>query len=350
MKQSSNKQWQRATQAWFALLLYSIAQGPVDTKPFTSILEQICGNRIKNTDIDSSVLARLPTHVDFAKLVKKKRFKRKSDELRHAYQQYAKEINQSPDDAPLTIGDIVNGWADLTGQDRAEFTLKVGPNISSLIETNDLNSRAKQDPENDQTEAAFKFMEDTFLILMEETPQDKQDALVAQIKDAILNNSFHSDIDLPDELFNFGSRLLISEVVAKMDSAFSINPAAKELLLQPLLGALIEIEAKKYGWESGVPEDNVVKLQAELQEKNLRLNKRALSRSLKALDRRSVFLNIDSALEGRLVDDLRGIAEEQSAAEENKTHSTWVSETISPEAESEAEKRVMEWLYRRNCK
>jgi len=87
-----------------------------------------------------------------------------------------------------------------------------------------------------------------------------------------------------------------------------------------------------------------------LRENNPRLNKRTLSRALKALCRRGIFLNIDRALEGRLMDDLGGIIEEQSAAEENKTESTWVSETISPEAETEAEKRVLEWLYRRNGK
>ncbi len=350
-KEFGTTQSQRKARALFGSLLYRIAQGPVDIEYFASILLQINIDRIKNVHVDSSVLAEFPVHVDLAKLMKKKRFKRKSDDLRHAYQEYVKQTNQSPDDAPITIGEAVNGWADLTSQDRVKFTSKVGPKISTLlIEPNNVNSMEKQDPENDQTKTAFKFTEDLFLVLVEETPPDRIDALIAQVKDAILNIGAESIKELPEEVLGFGSRLLISDSIATMDNAFSINPAAKGLLLHPLYGALIEIEAKKYGWESGVPQDNMAKLQSQLRENNPRLNKRTLSRALKALCRRGIFLNIDRALEGRLMDDLGGIIEEQSAAEENKTESTWVSETISPEAETEAEKRVLEWLYRRNGK
>ncbi len=350
-KEFGTTQSQRKARALFGLLLYRLAQGPVDIEYFTGITLQIYNDRIKNVHVDSSVLAEFPVHVDLAKLMKKKRFKRKSDDLRHAYQEYVKQTNQSPDDAPITIGEVVNGWADLTGQDRAEFVSKVSSIISTLlIEPNNVNSMEKQDPENDQTEAAFKFTEDLFLILVEETPPDKQDALVAQIKDSILNIDAKSIIELPEEVLGFGSRLMVSDSIATMDNAFSLNPSAKELFLHPFYGALIELEAKKYGWESGVPGDNMAKLQSQLREKNLRLNKRAFSRSLKALAKRGVFVNIDSALDGKLMDDLAVIAKEQSDAEENKTQSTWVNEPSSPEAESEAEKRVQEWLFRREGK
>ncbi len=349
--ESGSVQGQRKAQGLIALLLYRLAQGPVDIEYFAGILLQIYNDKIKNVHLDSSVLAEFPVHVDLAKLMKKKRFKRKSDDLRHAYQQYAKETNESPDDPPLTIGEVVNGWADLTGQDRAEFVSKVGSKISTLIiEPNNVNSRTKLDLENDQTEAAFKFTEDLFLVLVEETPPDKQDALVEQIKDSILNEDSEPDIELTNEVLGLGSRLMVSDSIATMENAFSVNPAAKELFSQPLYGALIDMESKKFGWESGVPEDNMAKLRAELKEKNLRLNNRALTHSLKALGRRGICLNIDSALEGRLMDELACIAEAQSAIEENKTQTTWINETSSPEAEAAAEKRVQEWLFRREGK
>ena len=69
-----------------------------------------------------------------------------------------------------------------------------------------------------------------------------------------------SDIDLPDEIFSLAARLLIADMVTKMEKAFSINPAAKVSLQKPLFGAVIEIMAKKYGWDSGVPDDNSAKL------------------------------------------------------------------------------------------
>jgi len=54
-----------------------------------------------------------------------------------------------------------------------------------------------------------------------------------------------------------------------LDNAFSVNPAAKVSLQKPLFAAVIETMAKKYGWESGVPDDNDAKLRTELKEKGL---------------------------------------------------------------------------------
>ena len=96
-KESGKQQWQRKAQALVALMIYRLAQGPMDTEPFATILQQICADRIKHAHIEGGVLSGFLAHIDLAKLVKKKRFKRKSDDLRYAYQQYVKETNQSPD-------------------------------------------------------------------------------------------------------------------------------------------------------------------------------------------------------------------------------------------------------------
>ena len=72
MKESGAKQRQRKVQTLFALLLYRLAQGPVDVEPFAHILQEICHERIKSVSIDPSLLLDSQAHVDFAKLPKKK--------------------------------------------------------------------------------------------------------------------------------------------------------------------------------------------------------------------------------------------------------------------------------------
>jgi len=336
----------RKAKALSVLLLYRVSSGPVGNEYFSGILQQIFCDRIKNVHIDSSALTSSLLQVDLDRLVKKKRFRRKSEGLQRVFQQYVKQTNQSGDNTSLTIGDIVNGWADLTHQDKAEFMLRVHPKITALVAEQG-NVGANQDPEKDQTGAAFKFMNNLLLILLAETPQDRKDALVEQMRDFILNIGTMSDIDLPDEIFSLSCKLLIGDVVTKMEEAFSVNPAAKVSLQKPLFGAVIEIMAKKYGWESGVPDDNNAKLRAELKEKGLFFNERTQSRALKELARRNILLNIDSALDGTLVNDLAKIILNQRTNQQNQTQSVFVYEPISPEVDAEAKKKILELIFKR---
>jgi hypothetical protein len=349
-RESGTQQWQRKGQALVALMTYRLAQGPIDTAPFATVLQQICADRIRHTHIDTSVLTNSLVYVDLAKLVKKKRFKRKSESLRYTYEEYAKQTNQTPGDAPLTIGDIASIWADFTSQDKVEFMTKVHPQIAALVvrygKTNELG--VKQAPENPHSEADFKFMQDLLVILIQATPQDKRDTLVTSIQNLIvgISRDWPGDI-LPLEVLDLAFELAVSEMVTTLKNAFSINPAAKEPLLQPLFGALMEIDAGKYGWESGVPADNSTKLQAELKEKGLLFNQRTQSRAVKALARRNVFLNLDSALAGTLMSDLGKTVLEQRTRQQTGSQTTWVYEPISAEVEAEAKKRVLELLFRR---
>lgn len=80
-------------QALSVLLLYRVSSGLVDINYFTSILRQIYRDRIKNAHIGSSDLTSPLAQADLDKLVKKKRFKRKSDDLQRAFQQYVKQTD-----------------------------------------------------------------------------------------------------------------------------------------------------------------------------------------------------------------------------------------------------------------
>jgi hypothetical protein len=76
MKQSGNKQWQRKTQSLLASLTYRLAQGPVETEPFTTLLQQIYSDRITANPLNTEVMKNSLAQVQLG-LPKTKRLKRK---------------------------------------------------------------------------------------------------------------------------------------------------------------------------------------------------------------------------------------------------------------------------------
>jgi len=333
-------------QALSGLLLYRVSSGSVDNEYFASILQQMYRDKIKNIHIDPGALNNSLAEVDLDKLVKKRRFKRKSDDFQRVLQQYVKQTGQSSDETVVTLGDIVTWWADLTNQNKAEFMLRIHPKITALVAAQS-DMAVIQNPDNDQTGTAFEFGHNLLLILLSETPTDKKAVLVEHLKGIILNVGTISEIELPNEILSLSCKLLIGDAVTKIEDAFSINPAAKVSLPKPLFGAVIEIMAKKYGWESKVSDDNNAKLTIELKEKGLFFNERTQSRALKKLARRNVLLNIDSALDGTLTNDLAKVILDQRNNQQNQTKSEFVYESISPEADTEIKNTIRELLFKR---
>jgi len=332
-------------QSLSSLLLYRVASGHVDNEYFASILQEMYRDKIKNIHIDPGALNNSLAKVDLDKLVKKKRFKRKSDQFQRLLQQYIKQTGQYSDETP-TIGDIVTWWTDLTHQNKEEFMLRIHPKVAALVaEQTDI--AVIQNPGNDETGTAFKFGQNLFRILLSETTPDKKAALVEHVKETILNMGNLSDIDLPDEILNLSCRLIISDSITKMEDAFFVNPSAKLSLQNPLFGAIIEIMAKKYGWESGVSNDNNTKLKTGLKEKGLFFNERTQSCALKTLARRNIDHNINSALDGTLMNDLAKIILDQRASQQNQTQSEYVYEPISTETDAEAKKKILELIFKR---
>jgi hypothetical protein len=336
----------RIAQDLSVLLLYRVSVGPIDNEYFANILQQIYRDRMKNVHIDSDALKCSIAEVDLDKLVNKKRFQKKSEGFQRIIEQYTKQTGRTNDETAPTIGDILSWWVDLTHQNQDEFMVKVSPKIISLVaESGD--AVLNQNHQNELTEAAFTFGQNFFRILLSETPADKKAALVERIKETILNMDTLPGIDLPDKTLNLSCELIISDSITKINDAFSINTAAKASLQTPLFGALIEAVVKKYGWESGVPYDNNVKLKTELIEKGLFFNSRTQSRALKTLARRNIDHSIDSSLDGTLMNDLAKIILDQRTSQQNQTKSEFVYEPISSEVDAETKSKIRELLFKR---
>ena len=351
MKQSENKQWQRKTQSLLALLTYRLAQGPVETEPFTASLQQIYSGRITANPITASALKNPQAPVQLGKLLKTNRLKRKLVHFIRLRKQNEKKLKQPFDYPPLTIGHIINGWARLTGQDEMEFTSKVCPKINKLLSERYksigcvglTDSQAYDDPES-----TSNFIIDLLDIFIEETPGDNKDSLVEQIKTTLFTPGMQSALEADDELLHDASTMLTSDIVMQINEALSHNPSAKDRLLHPLFGELMAIEAKKYGWDSGVPTDHYAQLQSVLLQNDVSPNKRSTSRSLRRLGRKNILQNINDALDGNLIENLNKIISEQTTVEQNKTQSVWEFSPISPSDTAETEKSVREWLFRRD--
>lgn len=131
MKQSSNKQWQRKTQSLLASLMYRLAQGSVETEPFIASLRQLYSDRITANPVTANALKNPQAQVKLG-LSKTKRLKRKFAHFVELQKQNVGDRKQPSDNPPLTIGQVVNGWAELIGQDETEFASKVCPKIRNL--------------------------------------------------------------------------------------------------------------------------------------------------------------------------------------------------------------------------
>lgn len=350
MKQLGNKQWQRKTQSLLASLMYRLAQGPVEIEPFTASLQQIYSDRITANPWNTDVLKNSLAQVQLGKIPKTKRLKRKFTHLLKLHQQTKKDGEQSSDDPPLTIGQIVNGWAGLTGQGETEFAAKVYPRIAKLVteqyksigRVGLTDSQAYEDPES-----ACNFMVDLFNILVEETPADKKNYLIEQMKATLFSSSTQSALEVDNELLHDASTMLTSEIVTQISEALSRNPSAKVRLVHPLVGELMAMEAKKYGWDSGVPANHCAQLQSAISQNGVSPNKRMMSRSLRRLGRKNVLQNVNDALDGNLIENLNKIISEQTNVEQNKTQSVLEFSPVSPKDTTETEKSVREWLFRR---
>lgn len=352
MNQSGNKQWQRKTQSLLASLMYRLAQGTAKTEPFATLLQQIFNERIKANPVNTDLLKNSMSQVKLDKLPKTKKLKREFAHSLALQQQKEKTGEQLVDNRPFTMGQIVNGWAGLTGQDETEFVSKVSPKIRELVikhykATGQLGLTDSQSYEN--PESAFNFMTDLFDILVDETPSDKKNSLIELMK-ALITSSAQSAAEVDSEFLHNVSTMITSSIATKLTGALSGNPSAKDRLLHPLFAELVAIEGKTHGWDTGVPADNHAQLQSELSQNGVSPNKRMRSRSLKRLGRKNVLQNVNDALDGNLVENLNNIISEQMIAEQDKTQSIWEFSPISPKDTAETEKSVREWLFRRNEK
>jgi len=333
--------------------MYRLAQGSVETEPFASLLQQIYSDRITANSVNNDALKNSLAQVQLGKLPKTKRHRRKFAHFVELQKQNVEDRNQPSANHPLTIGQIVNGWAGLTGQDETEFASKVYPKMRTLaIEhyqaTGHLGCTDSQAYEN--LESAFNFITDLFNILIEETPVDKKDFLVEQIKTTLSTSGTQSAVEIDNELLHDASAMLTSEIVTQISGALSDNPSAKDRLLHPLFGELMAMEAKQYDWDSVVPANNYAQLQSTISQNGVSPNKRMMSRSLRRVGRKNLLQNINDALDGNLMKNLNNIITEQTTVEQNKTQSIWEFSLASPEDTAETEKGVREWLFRRNKK
>jgi hypothetical protein len=196
-------------------------------------------------------------------------------------------------------------------------------------------------------QGSFSFMADLFNILIEETPADKKNSLIKQMKAALITSSTQSVLEVDNELLHDASTILTTEIVTQMSEALSDNPSANDRLTHPLFGELMAMEAKKYGWDSGVPANHCAQLQSVISQNGVSPNKRMMSRSLRRLGRKNVLQNISDALDGNLIENLNKIISEQTTVEQNKTQSVWEFSPVLTGDNAEIEKSVREWLFRR---
>jgi hypothetical protein len=193
-------------------------------------------------------------------------------------------------------------------------------------------------------EEVFKVVKTFYSILIQQTPSANMEHLMQKLRRELSNSDINSAVNSDRNLLHNVSKALISEGASTLNAAFSINPTAKERIIHPLFGTIIEMESGRYGWESGVPLDNTDKLNLVLKEKGISANKRVLSHSIKDIGRKNIFENLDGALDDSLMERLNKAIQNRMAKEHVTT--TWVFSPTSNQAETD--KSIREWLFRRD--
>ena len=161
--------------------MFRLSQGPVENSPFAAAIQQMLSDRIKANPVDTDVLKNSLARAKLNRLPKTKRLKQKFTHYMRLQQEKEKDGEQFSGNSPLTLGQIVNGWAGLTGQNETEFASKVCPKIKKLLieqykVTGHLGFTDSQAYENPAS--AFTLTTDLVNILIEETPEDQKNSLM----------------------------------------------------------------------------------------------------------------------------------------------------------------------------
>jgi len=99
------------------------------------------------------------------------------------------------------------------------------------------------------------------------------DSLIEQIKTTLFTSGKQSAVEADNELLHDASAMLTSEIATQISEALSHNPSAKDRLLHPLFVELMAMEAKKYGWDSGVPVNHYAQLLSAISQNGVSPNK-----------------------------------------------------------------------------
>lgn len=347
MKQSSKKKHQRKIQALLSLLLYRTVHGNIETESLSVPVSQIYDEIIKTNSQDIGLLNNTTDRVFLEKLPKTTKQKQKLIDHLKTYQQYEKGIKSVSNENPLTISQMVNGWAGITGQDETELLGRVSPLINKLIK--------KQCERNgylcltdDETyanpQSVADYIIDLVNVLIDTTPPEKQANFSEQLKSVLLTTTQNgSEID--HRVLQDASMMFVSETVTQTNEILSRNPIAKDRLSNPIFNQVVTNDARKYGWDCHLPTHND-ELYSALSKHGVTTNRWLINRALKKLGRKNVMQTIDDTLGGILQENLENIINQQLADDQIQTQSVWEFNTVSPEENKEIGNAIREWLFR----
>jgi hypothetical protein len=199
----------------------------------------------------------------------------------------------------------------------------------------------------DHIELFSTFMSYLYVILLEYTPAENLCLIPRKIKDRVLAKKTSNHVSITNKFSLEAATLMTSSIEDRIGKALSSNPEAREYLLRPEVGALVEQEAKKQGLENDynkVGSELKSNLQAELEEKGIDADNRSVTEALKSIGRRNILNNIKDALDGKLYPRLIDAVNDFSHNVYECVESIW---EFTLTGSKETRESIRDWLFRR---
>lgn len=348
----------RKVDAWLGTMLYHSARGQVDSSAFGRQLQSIVGPAIRPQAIQQTfrdAVGQVAPGADDLELkgrvLARCTPQRMAEQISFAQEALAWRPLAQKGKKPQTIGEVIQGWAELTGQSPAEFEQRVYPKLKGLLQDWRRKTRCLGLTDEEvfgRPKEAATFLAGFWKVLIEETPEanlaelgNTACTLIAKTPTSKLQAQFH---DLLGQASEFTAWRASRETAAALEA----NPKARVALSTPEVAALVRYEEQKQGWGDAHQAIELLEtsLASELQDRTRgRPTKTLILNVLRSAARRSLLSNLRDAVNGQL----RGRLVETALRWVEKEGAQVATHWEFPESPLEKQNMngIRRWLFRR---
>ncbi len=349
----------RKADSWLGTLVYHTARNDIPTQTLSQRLQGIITPLLTPETIKeatNSALGRLSSS-DFTISLKDRMAKGCASDrvLKHIsvmHEVYDWRSISPHAEAPQTLGELIERWAELTKQDEQDFQMRIYPRLVSLSRNWWRKTKALGLTDEEvfkHPEEAAEFMSGLIRLLIAETPTSKMNEIIRLGFQELANTS--PDAMQPELQHSLAEAADFTtwRTCNKIGNAFEQNPDAREAISTPEVTALVMYEEARQGWNDSTDKATELlndNLASELDGGKTRYTtKTALLHALNSLSRRSLISNLSDAIKGKLRYRLIQKAQDWVRKQIQNVELKWQF-TESAEKDRSAS-GIRSWLFRR---
>lgn len=347
----------RKADSWLGTLVYHTARNDIPTQTLSQRLQGIITPLLTPETIKEATNSALGglSSSDFAISLKDRMAKRCVSDRVLKHISVMHEVYDwrsiSPDaEAPQTLGELIERWAELTKQDEQDFQMRIYPRLVSLSRNWWRKTKALGLTDEEvfkHPEEAAEFMSGLIRLLIAETPTSKMNEIIRLGFQELANTS--PDAMQPELQHSLAEAADFTtwRTCNKIGNAFEQNPDAREAISTPEVTALVTYEEARQGWKEGKDKDAIKilreSLDSELKEE-VNNEDEIIKSSIESISRRGLINNLLDALNGQLRQRFNEIIK-TLLRNIKEVVSTWEFDT--GDSDKGNTNNIRNWLFRR---